>query len=259
MARYFYVFTLNTEEQLDLFYTQDGVLDLEQVAEQMRENSVPISEGGIIAGEGYHNVEILSLGDDFVIQAYCLTHGSLGYFNEAKLSSNAFITERKQHSYFTKSKVYITNNNLAVIMFDNSIEERSKVSVKGQIELLGFETTRFKINDTLIRAIQNKYNWSAATFNKIIKHGDSTKKVSFEIDPANDTDTSQIDEQYREHAEMAHIKFEVPFTEPGTPNFVTVTVYSNGNRIIINEEEFTDEDSLKRFMFILINELKQLV
>ncbi|PEV80758.1 hypothetical protein [Bacillus cereus] len=259
MARYFYSYRLNTADQPDLFLCTEGLLKLDVVQEKMLENSVPINQHGDVEGEGYHNIEIIQVGNDQAIQAFCLTTTSLGYYNEARLTDGAFTTERKQYTYATKSIVYITTDNQVIIMFDNSLEERAKAKVKAQIESLGFETTALQINDSLIRAIKNNYTWRAATFNKIVKHGDNTKKVSFEIDPANDTDQSQIDQQYGEHGEMAHIKFEIPYDVQGAPTLITVTVYSKGNRIIIEETEFANDQLFNEFVVYLIKKLGDLI
>ncbi|MGM0748678.1 MAG: hypothetical protein ACQEUS_12720 [Bacillota bacterium] len=141
-------------------------------------------------------------------------------------------------------------------MFDNSFEERAKAKVKSQIELIGFDLNTFYIEDPLIRRIQKEYNWTAATFNKIIKHGDSTKRVSFAIDPANDQDASLIQTQYSDYGELAHIRFELPFKKEEPPHFITVTLYSDKNRIIINEDEFSDIQSFFEFVVYLIEKTK---
>lgn len=258
MARYFYSYKLNTADQPDLFLCDEGLLKLDIVQEKMAEHRVPINQNGYAEGEGYHNIEIINVGTDQTIQAFCLTTTSLGYYNEARFTEGCFTTERKQHSYSTKSRVYITTDNQVIVMFDNSLEERAKAKVRAQIELLGFETSALQINDALIRSIKEHYTWRAASFNKIIKHGDSTKKVSFEIDPANDTDPSQIDQQYQEHGEMSHIKFEMPYSVQGAPTLITVTLYSSKNRIIVNEEEFANEQLFHEFVVYLIKKLGEL-
>ncbi|HDR7432659.1 hypothetical protein [Bacillus albus] len=259
MARYFYSYRLNTADQPDLFLCNEGLLKLDVVQEKMLENRVPINHNGDVEGEGYHDIEIIQVGNEHALQAFCLTTTSLGYYNEARFTQGTFTTERKQYSYPTKSKVYVTTENQVIIMFENSLEEKAKVKVKAQIESLGFETTALQINDALIRAIKTNFTWRAATFNKIVKHGDSTKKVSFEIDPANDTDPSQIDQQYGEHGEMAHIKFEMPYSVEGAPTLVTVTVYSNGNRIIVDENEFGNDQLFNDFVVYLIKKLGEIV
>lgn len=258
MASYLYVYSLNTAEQPDLFFSEEGKLKLTYLQEQMDNNKAPINAEGFFEGQGFGKIQRTILMDRNAIQSFCVTLGSLGNFNEAKFSDDTFTTEKRQHKYYSKSKIFITDQSDFIIMFDNSIEEREKAKVKAQVESLGFETTSFRITDKLIRSIQANYQWSAATFNKIVKHGDSTRRVSFVIDPANDTDPSLVQEQYSEHGEMSHIKFEMPYSQEGAPNLVSVTLYSDKNRIIINEEEFSNYDMFNNFVVYLIQELTRL-
>lgn len=258
MASYLYVYTLNTAEQPDLFFSEEGRLNLTLLEESMENFKSPINEDGYPVGEGFGKISRTNLLEQNAIQSFCITHGTLGNYNEARFADNTFTTEKRQHSYYTKSKVYITESSDVIIIFDNSVEERAKAKVKAQIESLGFETTSFRITDKLIRAIQSSYQWSAATFNKIVKHGDSTRRVSFVIDPGNDTDPSLVQEQYQEHGEMSHIRFEMPYSQEGAPSLITVTLYSDKNRIIINEEEFPNNEMFNDFVVYLIQELSRL-
>ncbi|MDV6377714.1 hypothetical protein ORD22_05475 [Sporosarcina sp. GW1-11] len=257
MASYLYIYKLNTEEHPDLFFSDEGSLNVDYLIETMDQNKAPINEEGYPQGEGFGIVEKIMIGNVKSVQCFCITRSSLGNFNEAKFSTDTFTTERKQHTYFTKSKIYLTENNEFIIMFDNSIEERAKAKVKAQIEQLGFEMSILRITDLLIRHIQNNYSWSAATFNKIVKHGDSTRRVSFVIDPANDTDVSVVQQEYSDHGEMSHIKFDLPYTDNGNPKQITVTLYSDKHRVIINENEFSDNDSFNEFMLHLLGILNE--
>jgi|GEM_PF-2536621 len=256
--RYLYMYKLNTAEQPDLFFSEDFKLKLEIIAEKMEENRAPINTNGRVEGEGFGKIELLTIDDKHCIRSICISLSSLGNYNEAFFQQGDFITERKQHKYYTKSTLILTEDSEVIIMFDNSIEEKAKSKVKAQIEQLGFEATSLQINDPLIRNIKDKYSWRAATFNKIVKHGDNTRRVSFEIDPANDQDRSLIDDQYREHGELAHIKFELPYNSNGVETYKTVTLYSNGNRIVVNEEEFNDSQNFNEFIIYLMKQLQSL-
>jgi hypothetical protein len=257
MARYLFAYTLNTADQPDLFYSEEEKLNLEKLQEEMEIKKAPINKDGYFDGQGFGEISQTSILDKDSIESFCVTQGSLGNYNEARFEEETFTTEKRQHKYYTKSTIFITDESDFIIMFDNSIEEKAKSRVKAQVEEIGFDTSSFQINDKLIRGIQEKYTWSAATFNKIVKHGDSTKKVSFTIDPANDTDPSHVQEQYSDHGEMSHIKFELPYEAPGSPHYVTVTLYSDKNRIIIDENEFANTKRFNDFVVYLLQILKQ--
>lgn len=259
MASYVYAFKLNTAEQPDLFYSEENKLKLDVIIEEMEIRQAPIDGEGYFDGEGFGKIEKIRLAEKEAISCFCVTLSSLGYFNEAKYSEDAFTTEKRQHKYYTKSTIFLTEDSEFIIMFDNSIEERAKSHVKSQIELLGFEMNTFYITDQLIRNIQAEgFTWHAATFNKIVKHGDSTKRVSFSIDPANDQDPSLVQEHYSDHGEMSHIKFDIPFNPDDPPHFITVTLYADKNRIIINENEFPNTQNFYDFVVYLLVKLEEL-
>jgi len=255
MARYLYAYSLNTAEQPDLFFSEGGKLVLEILKEEMENKKAPMNKDGYFDGQGFGDIDHKVFLNKETLESICVTQASLGNYNEARYDDDLYTTEKRQHKYYTKSTVYINEDSTLVIIFENSNEERAKARVKAQVEEIGFETSSFQINDALIRKIENNYTWSAATFNKIVKHGDNTRRVSFQIDPANDTDTSIIKEEYSDHGEMSHIKFELPYEAPGSPNFVTVTLYSDKNRIIIDENEFASNKSFNEFVVYLLQKL----
>lgn len=47
------LYVLNTAEQLHLFYSENGVLELSKVMESMIERRAPINDDGSIGGEGF--------------------------------------------------------------------------------------------------------------------------------------------------------------------------------------------------------------
>lgn len=251
MASYLYIYKLNTADQPDLFFSDEEKLNLDYLLDSMELNKAPIDEVGHPHGEGFGIVEKLQIANTEAIQCFCITRSSLGNYNEARFTTDTFTTDRKQHTYYTKSKIYLTETNNFIIIFDNSIEERAKAKVKAQIEQIGLEMESLRITDKLIRHIQNTYSWSAATFNKIVKHGDSTRRVSFVIDPANATDRSLVQDEYSDHGEMSHIKFDLPYNDNGNDKEITVTLYSDKHRVIINEDEFSSEDVFNEFVLYL--------
>ncbi|MGC4378309.1 hypothetical protein WD019_15475 [Fictibacillus sp. Mic-4] len=252
-------YTLNTAEQMDLFYSEEDKLNLNAVKEIMLENSAPYSNAeGVITGEGFFSIQTKVIEEKPLIECYCTAQGSLGYFYEAKVIEDQITTTRTQHQYYSKALINITEDNFLIIKFDYSNEESSKSKVKSIVEQLGFEATIFRLDNDLLRKVQERYKWTAAKLDKIEKHGDSTKKVSYEIDPSDDQFQSEVDELYNEHGKMSHIKFEMPYRAPGAPNTVTVKLYSDGHRIVIDESEIPDPELFKGFIIHLLNTLYDL-
>jgi hypothetical protein len=251
-------YLLNTSEQLDLFYSDNEKLNLKKIKEVMLEYQAPVSDDGTITGEGFVDIEIKSEHDLNFIQSYCTAQGSLGYFNEARIVDNTVKTIRVQHKYYSKSLINLTEDSELIIKFDVSNDENAKTKVKSLIESLGFEASTFRLDDSLLRKVKETFKWTAAKLEKIEKSGDNTKKVSYEIDPSDDKFKSEVDELYNEHGKMSHIQFELPYKAVGAPNFVTVKLYKDGHRIVVDEEQFSSEDSFKQFMIYLLKTLRSL-
>lgn len=256
---FFNFYTLSTSEQLDLFFSDNGLLDLGVLREAMIEKRAPISNDGRLNGEGFIGSNILVRDKTNVIESYCASQSSLGYFNEARLVNDNWTTERIQHRYYSKSFTIISEQSDLILKFDSSSEENAKSKVKSLIEDLGVEATTFRIDDALLREIQENFNWTAAKLDKIERFGDSTKRVSYEIDPADDQFPSQVNEDYKEHGKMSHITFELPYSAPGAPNTVTVKLYSQGHRIVISEEELggSSEEEFILYLHSVLKTLKE--
>ncbi|KGX94048.1 hypothetical protein N781_00440 [Pontibacillus halophilus JSM 076056 = DSM 19796] len=253
----FNFFTLNTAEQLDLFFSEDGQLDLDILRNRMVENRAPIDGQGGINGEGFISPNFQIRNDQQVVESFCASQGSLGYYNEARMINDNFTTQRIQHHYYSKSFMMITQKSDFIIKFDFASEEGTKSKVKSLIEEMGFEATIFRLDNELLRKIQGRFDWTAAKLDKIERYGDSTRRVSYEIDPADDQFPSQVDEDYREHGKMSHITFEIPYNAPGAPNTVTVKLYSQGHRIVIDEDELGGSPT-EEFILYLLGILKGL-
>lgn len=253
----FNFYTLNTAEQLDIFLSDNGSVNLNLVRDIMIDKRAPIGDHGTINGEGFINPIIQVFGEVQAIGTHCASQGSLGYFNESRLENETFVTQRIQHRYYSRSFAIITSESDLILRFDYSTEEASKSKVKSLIEDLGFEASIFRLNHELLRKVQTNYNWTAAKIEKIERFGDSTKKVSYEIDPADDQFPSQVHEEYREHGQLSHVTFEFPYEAPGAPNTITVKLYNAGHRIVIDENEL-GQTSIDQFIITLLNVLKGL-
>lgn len=251
MARYLYAYKLDTNTQQNLFYSNDGKLKLTAVEIELNNNLVRIIDGKPL-NEGFSSVQEISMGNIQSLEAFCIIESSLGNYFEAIFTDNTFTSVSSKHKYFTKAKVFLTENNDFIMMFENSTEEKGKAGVNRQIQNLNFKIESFKITDRLIRNLQNNYIWTAASFNQIVKRGDSTRRVSFDIDPANTTDVSLIQTEYSDHGNLSHLKFIVPYSEENGEKNITVKLYEDKNRIIVDEEEFSNLDSFNAFVLYLM-------
>lgn len=258
MAKFMSFYTLNTAEQLDLFLSKDGKLDLFRVMEKMSESAATFGDDNIISGEGFFKPSLEELNDIQIVKAYSATQGSLGNYREAYVNEDVIKSQIKQHKFYSKSSVIISENSDLILIFDDTSEERTKTKVKSLIESLGFEASFFRIDDGLLRILQSKYKWLAAKLEGIERIKDSTKKVSYEIDPTDEEFQSEADKMYKEHGKMSHLKFEMPYDAENTPNTITVKLYNDGHRIVIDGEEFPSHNELDKFILFLYGEFKKI-
>lgn len=255
----FTMYKLNTAEQLDLFYNHEGKLNLEEVKKAMSEKVATLNNEGKITGEGFINPVFENRNGVNVLEAYGTDLVNLGNYFDTTFHEGIVTTTETQYTFYSKTRILITEDSDLILKFDNSTEEKAKGKVKALIESLGFETILFKLDDSLLRKVQNEqtFDWSAAKIDRIDKEGDKTTKVSYEIDLANDVHPSQVDDAYREHGKMSHIKFQIPYTATGAPNKVTVSLYNNGHRAFFEEEEL-GSSPVNDFIVFLISRLKSL-
>lgn len=255
-----FIYTMSAQNQADMFISdKNGDISLQEMKDLLLRRSSP-NNNGLISGEGFSNASIITYSGINFIESYCTSEGSLGYFYEALVDQGVVTSRKVQHSYFSKSKIIITENAHVIIKFDWAAEEKARIKVKEMIESLGTELEAFKITDTLIRFLQKHYHWTAAKIDRIEKIGDSTKKVSYTIDPSDINSRSAVDDEYKDHGYMSHLTFEMPFSyenkHTATPSLINVKIYSEGgHRVVINEDEFGNDKDLKYFQIHLMNEL----
>lgn len=250
------VLQLGTSEQLDLFYTYEGKLDLEKVKNEMSNKAATIDENGRISGQGFLNSEINLRQDEEVLEAYGTDLVNLGNYFDTTFDDDNIITNERQFTFYSKARIIITKDGNCILMFENSTEEKIRSKLKALVEGLGFDPDYLKMDNQLLRKIMDEdiYNWSAAKIDRVDKDGDKTTKVSYEIDSANDVSPSEVDETYREFGYVSNIKFELPLTISGAPKYITVNLYNNGHRAYFDANELGSLD-INDFSIVLAKAL----
>ncbi|HLR81258.1 MAG TPA: hypothetical protein VK119_11965 [Bacillota bacterium] len=253
------IYKLNTAEQLDLFYSSNGKLLLEKVKDSMSKKVATIGEDGRITGQGFLNPEITIREDLKVLEAYGMDLINLGNYFDTTFDEDNITTNEKQFTFYSKARIIITEESYLILRFENSTEEKVRGKVKALVESLGFEASFLKIDDVLLRKIMDNdlYEWSAAKIDRVDKDGDKTTKVSYEIDSANDVHPSEVDETYREHGKISHIKLQLPLSKDGCPENITINLYNNGHRAYFEANELGSY-SIDNFTVFLMNALKDI-
>src|SRR5690625_2861976 len=250
------VYKLNTAEQLDLFYTTEGKLNLEKVKESMLKKVATIGESGSITGQGFLNPKIQTRENAKVLEAYGSDLINLGNYFDTTFDEEEITINEKQFTFYSKARIMITEDSDLVLRFENSTEEKLKGKIKALVESLGFEASFLKIDDELLRKIldHDLYEWSAAKIDRVDRDEDKTTKVSYEIDSANDVHRSEVDETYREHGMISHIKMHLPIVSEQGPGNITASLYNNGHRAFFEVNElgaYSVDDFSVFLMYVL--------
>lgn len=250
---------LNTAEQLDLFYTYNGELDLEKVLSEMNKKAAIIENTGKINGQGFLKPSINKRQGVELIESYGTDLINLGNYFDTTFDDTDIVTNEKQFTFYSKARIMITKDSDLIMRFENSTEEKVRSKIKALVENLGFEASYFKMEDDLFRKIMDEdlYEWSAAKIDRVDRDEDKTTKVSYEIDSANDVHRSQVDETYRKYGKISHIKFQLPLEDESAPKYITVHLYNNGHRAYFETNELGSLD-IDDFTVMLANKLKNI-
>lgn len=275
----FSIYKLSNEQQ-DLFYfNKDGYLNLEVVLEKMTDEfKAPIRNSEIL-GEGFLNASISkkqivvddkctsnkfkfsndcsSLESEF-IYATVTGAGSLGYYSEAYIEGGSVLSQKKQHSFFSKSDIILTENGYIIAYFESVAAEKIKPKIKALFESFGFEVNTYKITPELLKKVRETCNWTEVKLERIENDEDSTRKVSYEIDITNKDNDSVIDNIYRDKGKMIQISFHMPYTIDNIKNqqkgSFCVKLYNNEHRASLNNNEFNEDlEAMKNFAMYLTN------
>lgn len=235
----FTIYKLNETGQLNLFYNDEGKLDLRMIMAEMREKQVRTDESGKIISEGFSNPHTFQRSDTLTLECYGFQTINLGTYVESRLHNEELHTNESSFDYLTKSKLIITDDAYLIVFSNNSNEEKGKSKMKTMVEDLGLEAALFKINHHLLSGIQEntEIKWSEAKIEKINKEGDKTTKVSYEIDLADVVNSSRVADEYEGYGSLSHLKIQFPYSHIGEDETVTMSLYTNGHRISFEIEE----------------------
>lgn len=229
----FYFFKINKD---DLFIntTTNGKLNLNHFREVMVTHTATRSnEDKAVNGEGFINPIITTLNTKDVLISSCTIQGSLGYYNQAFLNDDENISSnRVQHIFYTQAKVMITEDYEVVLYFEFSEETSGKSKAKSLVEELELDLETVRFSHELLTKIKENHKWTAAKMEKLDRIGDSTRTVSFEIDPA-DEGESQIDEIYNDSGKLTHLTFDFKVDDTNT---ITIKLYKDNHGFIQNTE-----------------------
>ncbi|MBL4933931.1 hypothetical protein [Clostridium paridis] len=239
------IFFYEKDEELnifDLIYFKDGKLDLVKIYNYLNSNQAKYGDNSIYNSEGYTDIKLNDNKNE--LSCTYIFENSLGYFTEISYDSDteAVKENRRCHKYFAQSRLIITNEPKIIVKASYSNEESTKTKILNFFEDIGIKYTPIKFDNQMFQFIRNNFVWKKIKIQRIDKIGDSTKNLSYEIDPASEME-SQVDTIYSECGVFEHIAFLIEYED----DLKTVKLYKNGHRIVLEDGQFRSKKSMEKF------------
>lgn len=232
----------------DLDYFNNSKLNLEKIKEVMQLREASYNEKKIFNKEGYTQIDINATKE--ILSSTYIFENKLGQYTTISYdeSDGSLKVSRAPYSYFGKSRLIITNDLNVIFKATYSSEENAKSKSIGFFEEIGLELEPLKLDDSIFQYIRKNYDWKKIKIQRIEREKDSTKSLSYEVDPASDKE-SEVDKIYNECGVFDHITFNIDFNS----NVYTVRLYKQGHKISIDESQFDSKQVFEEFCLYLMN------
>lgn len=243
------------ENSLLLF--DEGQINLQSVFEAIQEIELGTNENGVVTNRGFTNPILRPMGDVQYIDVFGFEEASYGVYKESSVIDNRIETNENTFTYFTSCRVLIFPNNYLVIISKDSSEERVKVGVRKLLEEIGLSLNIVKMSPEYLRRVKNDEHlrFVQCTLRNVNNPNDSTRNISYDVDPADIRNQSRANEIYENTGDIAKLQTLFPYQlEAGNVNIV-LTLYRNGNRCSFDLAQLNG-GSLNTFLFVLANYLR---
>lgn len=239
-----------------IFFDRDHI-DLESLAIAVRDKQVGTDEQGVIIESGFTTPIVNQIDDINYIDFLGFEKTSYGVYSEPSIVNNRVRTNENTFKYFTSCRVLIFSNNFLVILSNDSGEEKVKVGVRKLLESIGLNLDVIKMDSNfLTRAKNNSYvTCTSCTINEVENENDSTRNVSYEVDPADIVNGSVVNEIYEDKGHIYKIKVLFPYQIVTGNVSIVLTLYKNGNRCSFEPLQLNGGE-LDRFILVLMNFLR---
>ncbi|WP_214810861.1 hypothetical protein [Exiguobacterium sp. s127] len=237
----------------DLFFFEGNELDLESLASAVLDNQVGTNEQGVINESGFTIPTFNQVDDINYIEFLGFEETSYGVYSEPSIINNRVRTIENTFKYFTSCRVLVFSNNFLVILSNDSGEEKVKVGVRKLLEGIGLSLDVIKMDsDFLTRAKNNPYiTCTSCTINEVNNENDSTRNVSYEVDPADIVNDSIVSNIYEGKGHITKIKALFPYQIVSGNVSIVLTLYKNGNRCSFEPLQLNGGE-LNRFILVLM-------
>ncbi|WP_071061968.1 hypothetical protein [Andreesenia angusta] len=239
----------------DTVYFNDNEIDFDRIIELLKTSESKYNEDKVYDSEGYAQIKFDEVSK--MLSCMYIFKNTLGQYTENRydVEKEKMVTIREPYFYFGSCRVSITSDLNIIVKANYSSEESSKSKCLELLNEKGIEVRPIKLTNEVFQHIRDNYEWKKIKIQKIEIEGDSTKKVSYEIDPASDK-KSDVDLMYKDSGVYEHVTFHLEFKE----DKYVVKLYKERNKISIDESQFKTPEELDAFsvhLLELISDIKK--
>ncbi|EGT0013492.1 hypothetical protein I9Y33_001355 [Clostridium perfringens] len=238
----------------DLIYFKNGKLDLEKVKDLLDKNKAEYDDKKVFNKEGYTQTIIDS--EKGLLSSTYIFRNILGQYTTIEFDekSEGLKVIRSPYIYFGQSRLLIKDNVNILVKANYSNEEKVKGECISFFQEVGIEIEPVKFDNNLFQHIKNNYTWKKIKIQKIEREKDSTKNISYEVDPSSDKE-SEVDKIYSECGVYDSIAFTIPYEQ----SLYNVKMYKVGRKITVEESQFATKELFEEFCLYLMNEIMAII
>ncbi len=254
MASLFFYKKKDETNIFDLIYFKDGKLDLQKIKDFLDENKAGYGDDKVFNKEGYTQTNI-DINKGLLSSTYIFKN-ILGQYTTIEFDeeSQGLKVNRSPYVYFGQSRLLIKDNVNILVKANYSNEEKVKGECIEFFQNIGIEIEPIKFDNNVFQHIKNNYTWKKIKIQKIEREKDSTKNISYEVDPSSDKE-SEVDNIYSDCGVYDSIAFNIPYSG----SLYNAKMYKVGRKITIDESQFSSKELFEEFCLYLMNEIMDII
>lgn len=224
----------------NLLFFNEGIFELDRVFSEIASNIVEIGKGNEVISKGFSMPERKRENDIDYLELYGFETATYGTYNETLLINNQLHVKKSSFDFFTSCRILVLETQHLVLISSNTVEEKTKVRIRRLVESLGIEMNIQKITPEFLKSVSEDRAITVVSCKKddIDSPEDSTKKISYEIDPSDSRNSSKANDLYKNIGNFTTLELYYPYRHNrGNDSMnlnIPLTLYNNGNRIAFN-------------------------
>lgn len=232
----------------DIQYFKNNKVDFDKTMELLETRKANHGLNKIYNEQGYTEIKLNEKRD--ILSCEYIFENILGNYTEIKYDEEkqGLVVDRQPYIYYGKCRLIITEEFNIIIKASYSNEESSRSKCLSIFNEKDMEVNPIKLTNEVFQYIRKNYEWKKIKIQRIQNEADSTKSVSYTIDPASDKQ-SEVDLLYKDSGVFDHITFNLDYKN----DKYVIKLYKEKNRISIDESQFNSVEEFDEFAVYLLD------